>query len=250
MIHWLPFFVYLFSVPNLALSGISDSFVKEERLQTTSDSHFLQMAQSRSCPAMPRIKSAIVFQSVEAPQIEPMHEQEFQIDSSNPDFKNYDLVMDKPAGILIHLEENFRTQREMNNEFRIALYIGKEGNQRYSNGCFHDNLYDIMRSENIEYCSFTGNSLEARGYYKFFPLPMFSLSFEDFLKQGNTDIPVRLALLYRYDEIYKTEKTFKINLIKTHNLKLGFSRINGGNNCYASRNNINTGYDIIPFDRV
>ncbi|MCZ0932828.1 MAG: hypothetical protein OXJ52_06730 [Oligoflexia bacterium] len=240
-------FVHLLLAISPVLSTALDSSVKEEK-QITSDRH-LQVAQSRGCPALPRIKSATVFQSVSAPQIEPMRDQEFQRDPNNPDFKSYDLVMDKPAGVLIHLEENFRTQREMANEFRMALYIGKKSNQIYSNVCFHDRLYDVMKSENIEYCSFTGNSLEDRGYYKFFPLPMFALSFESFLKQGAVDIPVKLALSYIYNEKCKAEKTFKINLIKTHNLKLGFTRIDGGGHCYASRN-INTGYDITSFDKV
>ena len=244
MIYHFPALLYFLLVSNPAFSTALDLSVKE-----TASSANLQITQSISCPAMPRIKSAIVFQSVSAPQIEPMNEQEFQTDPNNPDFKSYDLVMDKPAGILIQLEENFRSQMEMDNEFRIALYIGKADNQVYANSCFHDRLYDVMRREDIEYCSFTGNSLESRGYYKFFPLPMFSLSFDSFLIQGNTDIPVRLALSYRYNERCQTEKTFKINLIKTHNLKLGFTRIDGGGSCYAS-GNINTGYDITPFDKV
>ena len=48
---------------------------------------------------MPEIKSAVVFQSVEAPQIKPLNQQEHQKDPNNPYFKIYNLVQRKLAGV-------------------------------------------------------------------------------------------------------------------------------------------------------
>ena len=53
---------------------------------------------------MPDIESQFVFQSVEAPQIEPIHQQ------GNP-FDNYDLVMGKPAGVLVDLDKRRMNRR-------------------------------------------------------------------------------------------------------------------------------------------
>ena len=52
----------------------------------------------------PQIISQVVYQSIEAPQIEPIFKQEYQKDPDNPTFKSYDLVKNKPAGVLIKIE--------------------------------------------------------------------------------------------------------------------------------------------------
>ncbi len=68
---------------------------------------------SGKCPiSMPKIKSAVVFQSVEAPQIEPLNTIKNQYD-------NYDLAQGKPAVILLHL-----TQTEnIREKYSIALKV-------------------------------------------------------------------------------------------------------------------------------
>ena len=52
----------------------------------------------------PQIIHQMVYQSVEAPQIEPLIVQERQEDPENPVFKSYDLVKGKPAGVLIKIK--------------------------------------------------------------------------------------------------------------------------------------------------
>ena len=65
----------------------------------------------------------MVFQSVSAPQIEPMNEQEYQRDPSHPQFSSYDLVAEKPAGVLVRLDKFFRGN-ERGADFKINLYVG------------------------------------------------------------------------------------------------------------------------------
>ena len=67
---------------------------KSELNPSETNQLMLAQANSRSgnCPvSMPRIKSAVVFQSVEAPQIEPMRAQ------AKFPYNNYDLVMGKAS---------------------------------------------------------------------------------------------------------------------------------------------------------
>ena len=107
-------------------------------LKPSSNSKPLQVAQvsnsSGRCPvSMPEIRSAIVFQSVEAPQKDPIDQQELQKDPNNPSFTSYDLVYRKPAGVLIELD-NFHGSIEM---FNLSLNI--KGKPEVSE-CFHNPL--------------------------------------------------------------------------------------------------------------
>lgn len=52
------------------------------------------------CDLIPKIESAIVYQSVEAPQIEPQH----LIENTEDLYEDYDLVHGKPAAVLIKLK--------------------------------------------------------------------------------------------------------------------------------------------------
>ncbi len=52
----------------------------------------------------PQVVYQSLFQSVEAPQLEPIFVQELQSEHKKPVFKSYDLVRGKPAGVLIRVE--------------------------------------------------------------------------------------------------------------------------------------------------
>lgn len=52
----------------------------------------------------PQITHQLVYQSVEAPQVEYLTEQELQNHPETPVFKSYDLVKGKPAGVLIQIQ--------------------------------------------------------------------------------------------------------------------------------------------------
>ena len=220
----------------------------EEKLKNAQDKEEnIQLAQSRRCPVpMPEIESVVVFQSVEAPQIEPMNEQ------SNLPYDDYDLVEEKPAGVLVHIKTNFKKKVEKEHLYRMALHIGSNDNVVRRISCFREvQINKKMDSNDREPCSFTGNSLDKRGYYKFMPFPMFSLSSEKFLRQGRTNIPVKIVIHYVFNERNcKTEKTFRINLIKTKNLKLGFTRIYAGDSCQYSPVSYESVNDFANSDEV
>ena len=195
-----------------------------------------------ACPiSMPQIKSAVVYQSVEAPQIEDMEKQESQPYPNIPRFKSYDLVMGKPAGILVELN-TFRMDK--NKEFALDLYLG--GKNDFD--CFHFPLKgEIMQQRREKACFFKEADLKI-SEYKFFLLPM-----AGFLKKDRTTHKVQVSL---YPRGYKKHKScretvdFNIKIIKTHDLKLGFTRIaSWRTTCFASRD-INTGYDPTPIKTV
>ena len=107
----------------------------------------LQMAQadasSANCPVMPQIKSAVVFQSVEAPQIEPMSRQALL------PYNDYDLVMGKPAGVLVELNAG---RMDRGKEFAMDLFISDDTN--YRRKCFHKALRGEMREGEEDFCFF------------------------------------------------------------------------------------------------
>ena len=196
------------------------------------------------CPIfMPKIKSAIVYQSVEAPQIEPMDGQEFQKDPDNPSFRSYDLVMGKPAGVLIELD---RTRIDKKTEFAIDLAIGENPLRKK---CFHEPMNKKIIEGEEDYCLFKEIDLKKEGLFKFFPLPMK----ESFLKKEGLVIPIKVTLYprnYRKNKSCYQEKTFEIKIYKIADLKLGFTRIDGGQNCFASINNIDSGYNPTSYKTV
>ena len=218
-------------------------------LKPSSNSKPLQVAQvsnrSGRCPvSMPKIRSAIVFQSVEAPQIEPMNRQ------AHLPYNNYDLVMGKPAGILIHLDGT-----GMNSRHEFAIDLSIVGYKGYISKCFHTVFSGEMIKGQEDFCSFTMSNLRKEGYHKFFPLPMKGAS----LNREGLTLSVKLTLYprdYENDKKCHQKKNFQIKIIKTHNLKLGFTRIDGGRNCYErydSRKGIydlNSGYDPVSYNKV
>ena len=241
MIHQLSFFVYFLLFPHFALSEVSNSSIKKEGLQTTSDSQ-LQVAQSGSCPiSMPEMASPVVFQSVEAPQIEPMDEQ------APLPYNNYDLVKGKPAGVLIYLREE---QMNGNHEFILNLKI--HGVSGFINNCFHSPFISVMLNEDQDVCSFTREDLRNEDYYKFIPLPMN----KSFLNREGTFTITATIYPRGYNNnrhCLKNNRTFRIKVIETEILDLGFTRINAEDNCYESYDyrtglyDPNTGYDPVSY---
>ena len=189
------------------------------------------------CPIkMPQIKSAVVFQSVEAPQFELMKYQ-------NPQpYNNYDLVMGKPAGILIELDP-----ASMDNKALFALDFHLEGNNYFK--CFHSPLYNNPMGEGKDSsCIFDEIDLK-NSNSKFFPLPMKA----DFLQKNYSNHKVTVNLYpkgKKTDSRCRQKVKFDMRIRKTYDLKLGFTRIDGGGNCYADPNNINKGYDPVDIKKV
>ncbi|MCY4512908.1 MAG: hypothetical protein OXB86_04400, partial [Bdellovibrionales bacterium] len=188
----------------------------------SSTSKPLQLAESRisvgKCPVhVPKIKSAVVFQSVMAPQIEPMNEQK------HPPYDNYELVMGKRAGILVKLEKGFRE----NKSFSLNLYIRKKF---YHSKCFHKPFSGNMIYNQLKDCGFSKRDLERDGYYKFLLFPM---------GKPIKKVPVTVVLAsntYHKNKNCRIGKNFRVSIVKTPKLKLGFARIDGGQRCSTNYN--------------
>ena len=114
---FLIIFVSLFFSFSVALS-LSDDYQpqsQEGQIKWIYDLNKVQLAQIGACPvSMPEMQAVVVFQSVEAPQIESIDEQ------ADVPYDNYDLVSGKPAGILITLDQAGMSRTK---EFALAFNI-------------------------------------------------------------------------------------------------------------------------------
>ena len=196
-----------------------------------SPENIIQVAQVNSstrCPfRLPNIKSTIIFQSVEAPQIEPIEEQDSPYD-------NYDLVMGKPASLLVQLDRQGMDKKQ---EFAMDVLISKHS--KYLEKCFHTPMKGTFKEDEEDWCFFTKKNLRSDAhrkkgkdhYYKFFQLPMN----ESFLNKGNkSDHLVSVAVYprgYHKNSACIKKKKFNINIIKTQDLNISFTKINK-KNCY------------------
>ena len=190
--------------------------------QANTASKPLQLAQaggSSGCPMrIPKIRSAVVFQSVEAPQIEPMSKQD------HPPYDDYDLVRVKHAGILIRL---FPHSIRRNKRVAVALHID---NEKFYSRCFHKPFNGEMKQGNEKNCSFTKDDLRKDGYYKFFPLPML----EEIMNRKKKNLPIKVILYptrYRTNTDCWNTKTVRVNIKQTPGLELALTRIKPGRNC-------------------
>ena len=183
----------------------------------------IQLAQantSRKCPvSMPEIKQAVVFQSVEAPQVEPMNKQ------AHPPYDNYDLVWKKPAGIVVELD-----QANMDKKAGFNLDVFIDGDNDYIYNCFHNPLREFMIEGAEDTCHFTLSYLKTEGFLKFFPLPMNT----EFLR-NRTGLRITVTLYpYGYEkkpDCLKKE-SFNIKTTDTGRLRLIWTRIVGNRkNC-------------------
>ena len=180
----------------------------------------IQLAQANTsgkCPvSMPEIKQAVVFQSVEAPQVEPMDKQ------AHPPYDNYDLVWGKPAGVLVKLDKV-----NMDKEIGFNLALSLNGNI-YK--CFHQPYRQTMIEGSEDICYFKLSDLNNEGLFKFFPLPMNA----DFLRDAK-NLKARIALYpngYHKNQACFKNHYFNINTIKSDVLKLSWTRLVGDrDNC-------------------
>ena len=180
----------------------------------------IQLAQantSGSCPiSMPEIRSIPVFQSVEAPQIEPMNQQAY------PPYDNYDLVWGKPAGILVVLG-----QADMDKKAGFNLDVFIAGDTDYNYNCFHEPLKKTMKEGSEEECHFTLSFLKKEGFLKFFPLPMNARFLRN--KKGVKTTVSLYPTGYDKNPACLKEWSFNINTVQTGILSLKWARIKGDN---------------------
>ena len=212
----------------------SSSRSKGAKTETSSSANQIKMAQvsrpSNKCPvSTPYIQSAIVFQSVEAPQIEPMKKQDYF------PYGNYDLVKGKPAGVLVHIN---RENIDRKKEFALYMYIA--GSKRYIEKCFHSPFAssykngppDPLANKDQDFCFWTRSDLKKEGYHKFFPLP------KEILNKKRRNLTVKLVIYprgYSKNKACLKQSFFRMNVIKTGSLKLGFTRIKARRNCRGYR---------------
>ena len=185
---------------------------------------------SENCPiSMPEIKQTVVFQSIEAPQIEPMEEQ------AHPPYDNYDLVWNKPAGILVEIDT---ADMDYDTEFHLATIIFD--NFDYIDKCFHEPFEETMLEGSEKDCYFKLSDLKEKGIYKFFPLPMSA----NFLRDREK-LRIITGLFPKDDsedwDCLKT-KSFNINTMETGKLSLSWTRLKP----YEK----NCPYKATPFSKV
>ena len=221
----------LIFLPHQAFSQDLSSYTRSLTSNTlnVSSKEDTLMAQDNStgnCPVkLPSIKSTIVFQSVEAPQIEPISKQALL------PYNDYDLVMGKPASLLVQLD---RKNMDKDKKFIMYFYISKHNQKALHNKAFK-RCYKHTRGtfKKDDWCVFTKTSLGSHAekgknsYYKFFQLPMN----EAFLNKGNKSnhliyVSVIPKGYHKNKSCIKTKKV-KINIIKTHDLNIGFTSITG-----------------------
>ena len=176
-------------------------------------------SQSNKCPIpMPRIQSVIVFQSVEAPQIEPMGQQEEQTNPDKPSFKSYDLANRKPAGVLINLEKS----KTLNKSFKIQLDMTYKNRKKHFSSCFHKPLepHQKMIDTRQTECWLKESDFKGQTTHKFFGWHRKN-SFLALSKRR--DIHVAISLKSEdYPACQKT-KSFKINIIKVQSVDIGWT---------------------------
>ena len=171
---------------------------------------------SENCPiSMPKIRTSVVFQSVEAPQIEPRHKQELQRDSNNPNFTSYDLVRGKSAGILVKMTKT--DCWDDNKKFDLKMYINNKSIKDVK--CLPgDNLSasPLVAHSNIDFCSFSSGDFkkEHGKLARFIILPM---EYEGPLN-GGLKIPIKIEIIIKPKQSIASFKEFTVNVIYTKSL--------------------------------
>ena len=178
---------------------------------------------------MPEIKSVVVYQSVEAPQIEPMNQQ-----ASLP-YDNYDLVQGKPAGVWVRIAKKYSARQAAQADllFKISLDIRNKNIA----SCKMLSANEIGFGAELRDCSIrktnTHTQIDAR---RFFTFPMKDASLNREVR--NIPITAVVALKKGSSKCTKT-RTVKINIVKTPELNIGFTGIEANKpgqrcNSYAS----------------
>ena len=108
---------------NTKLSQTSNTAQSSNTVQTSSSSKasISSLAgntdNTSQCPPMPEISSQVVYQSVEAPQIEPLSQE------TDP-YNNYDLVANKPAVVLLSIKPPKNLNEDK--EYKISLKVNNK----------------------------------------------------------------------------------------------------------------------------
>ncbi len=178
------------------------------------------------CASVPLIDEAVVFQSVEAPQIEFMDEQK------HPPYDNYDLVMGKPAGVLVtidvkSMDKKSKNKLKLHRDFRLSLSI--QGMK--ISKCFREPFakrknksFKTMKKEDGIPCHLKKSEILKGKFQVFFPLPMN----ENFMKRELRSLPIKVTLFPRWqidNPKCLSEKTVNINTWSTPDLNLGFTAV-------------------------
>ena len=198
----------------------------------TSKIPFIQSAKKKQAEELKKIREAVtlrqmVYQSVEAPQIEPLKEQEFQKDPDKPVFTSYDLVRGKSAGVLISINKDKNKKHDIFREFKLQMKIG--GHQ-INTKCLNDwELFPIpaifqslrkpqKKQPDPSACFFAMDFLQDYNplVSLFIELPM-----SGFLSIAKDDVPIKVDLLdVKSDEIISSVD-FKVNVIETRPISIG-----------------------------
>ena len=134
---------------------------KDNKKATDSNSSTSQTGNkttSGKCPLMPEISSQVVYQSVEAPQIEPLNEE------TDP-YNNYDLVANKPAVVLLSIKppENRDRKKENSNQINYKISL-KVNNQTVTAKCsFRFNKIEIEKED--KNLNFSNRNCELKNRY-------------------------------------------------------------------------------------
>ena len=181
----------------------------------------LAQANNGGCPiSLLEIDYVIMFQSVEAPQKEPMREQALIPDD------NFDIVTDKHAGILVKLN---RANMDPNEKFKIVWYDAEAKERVYQRQCFHQPLKKhAMELEDLkEECIFTKAFLRKKRLYKLFPI-LFHFNNKKF-KNYKINVLLYSDKYADNPKCYKI-KTFSVKAFDLGSLHIGLTRIKKSNN--------------------
>ena len=169
----------------------------------------------------------MVYQSVEAPQIEPLKEQEFQKDPDKPVFTSYDLVRGKSAGVLISINKAQNKKYNIFREFKLQMKIG--GHQ-INTKCLNDwELFPIpaifqslrkpqKKQPDPSACFFAMDFLQDYNpsVSLFIELPM-----SGFLSIAKDDVPIKVDLVDVQSSEIISLVDFKVNVIETRPISIG-----------------------------
>lgn len=176
--------------------------------------------------------SQVVYQTVKAPQIEPV-----EMENRRP-FDNYDLLRDKPAGIILKIKKKgwakaledfnwYEKQALENFNFSLSLRINGEVYNEISCSKNIDRKNIIYRPDlskggkevsiepKAEYCHINWWDVNENSIYKFIPLPTFS---EELLGQYLGLVNIEIVSKLKYAGIVvrpcSSFESFTVNMLK------------------------------------
>ena len=240
MTYSLYVFTFLLFFPLLSLSQNH-----EEKVISYIEEICLNRPNKRNPPVSLK---QLVYQSVKAPQIEPIEEQ----DKDKEVFNNYDLLRDKPAGLIVEIEKSSWAKdlrRRFNLNETLALLDVNFSLSLKVNGVLYDEILcseklssrdveynpdPFLRGEELdietkaEYCKLNWLKFGYLSTYKFIPLPTESY---DLLGQylGSVNIQIVSELEYKGKTIKpcSSSTSFKVNMLQPKKFKVLLTGIYG-----------------------